>query len=64
MSVCGHSKKPCVNDAAMAGSVKVFVHIHLLLHHSANICPSKLCTVAVTAIVSACLASCSLCNID
>lgn len=37
MSACGHSKKPCVNDAAVAGSLNVFVHIHLLLHHSANI---------------------------
>lgn len=37
MSVCGHSKKLCVNDAAMAGSLNVFVHVHLLLHHSANI---------------------------
>lgn len=37
MSVCGRSRKPRVNDAAVAGSLNVFLHVHLLLHRSAHI---------------------------
>ena len=56
MSVCGHCKKPCVNGVDMAGSLganeNVFMHIYLLLSHSANIsCPPKLRTVIAIAVV-------------
>lgn len=61
MSMCGHCKKPCVNDVDVAGSPRAdeseFMHIHLLWSHSDTIsCPPQLCTaVIVITVVSACL---------